>query len=364
MQMPSDLKNYLNILNRRGELDSYYVVNGFKEVLDRYYSLVGQVDNSTWHELGQVSITNNMLPEVGTWLDALNSNLDVLSAACTGYNSFRESLISLEGMIIRYNFLAETDPMTEDVEYEMSQLKIKIDEMINSCNKQKSYLEGLSNEIGSISVEIKVPSSNNVEETYELKLSDFVKEISSSISKISGLSDIEGYRQDDKRWADLTYGPGTYKDSACGPTALATVLSYCLGVNILPTEVGYYEGNKLLTNQFGTKWYAAKIIGWNYFVGSDVFKDVTEDNVRTELLEGHPIVYGINYKDGGHYIALTDIDANNMVTVQDPIKGTYKERLVDLIANHREGVPFISFNPRDDTAENYNDIVLLTQTNE
>ena len=364
MEMPPELKNYLTILNRRGELNADVVVRNFTEVVDKYYTLLGQMENSTWHELGQVSITNNMLPEVGTWLDAIEGNLDVLSAACTGYNNFRELLISLEEMIIRYNFLADTDPMTEDVEREMAELKNSIENKKTYCFNQKNYLEGLTNQIGNITVDIKVPKGNNTEEIYELTLSTFIDEIKDSITKLAGLSDIEGYSQKDKRWANLPYIPETYANSACGPTALATILTYCLGLEVLPTDTGEFENNRLLTNEYGTKWYSAVITGWNFFVGSRVVDDITEESIKTELLEGHPIVYGIKYnEDGGHYIALTDIHGD-VVTVKDPMGEIKEMTLEDLVKNKKPGVPFVSFNPRDDTVENYNDIVLLTQTNE
>ena len=363
MEMPSDLNSYLVTLNRRDHLDAGSVIDSFSSVIDRYYNFVGQVENSTWQELGQESITNNMLPEVGTWLDALESNIDVLDEACNGYNEFKTMLITLKEYINQYNELAAIEEKDESVESKMAHLEKVIDELSKQCEQQKSYLEGLNNKIASISVDITVPGTgNNTEQKYELTLSSFVDEIGKNIRDIAGLTDVEGYSQKDKRWAKMDFFPGKYEDSACGPTALATVLSYCKGEEILPTDTGGIEDFSFFTTVYGTKYYAAVATAILYGVDSKIEKDVNADNIRAELLEGHPIVYGINYKEGGHYIALTNIDSNDIVTVKDPIGEIYTISLSDLVNIKREGVPFVSFTPLDTVVEDYNDMALLTQS--
>ena len=360
MEMPSNLNNYLKELNKRGDLDAYFVVENFTNVIDKYYSTVSQIETSIWHELGQASITTDLLPEVGTWLNVLDSNLDVLTEACNGYNILRSMLSELSAKIIAYNNLSVIDPRTPDIENDMAILFTEIENLKQASNEQISYLNGLSNKIGSISVDIKVPGANNTEKVYKLTLSDFVDEIGKNISKVSGLSDIEGYLQTDERWADKDYTPGVYGDSACGPTALATILSYCLGREVLPTSVGRIEGNGLLTNEDGTKYYAAVLASAFYGVKSKMVRDVNAEVIKTELTEGHPIVYGIKYKEGGHYIALTDIDENDIVTVKDPIGEISEMPLSELVERHKPGVALVSLTPKVTTVEDYNDFALLT----
>ncbi len=363
MNMPSDLKNSLDTLNRRGELNAGVVLNGFSDVINKYYETFDQLENSSWHEMGQVSITKNMLPEVGSWLSALESNLGVLRSACDGYNALRSMLSTLSEKISRYNSLISIDEKTDGQEREIAQLKSEIDYLIQACRDQQSYIDGLSTQIASISVDITVPGENNTEVNYKLTIADFVEEIGNNISKISGLSDIEGYSQTDERWKDLPYEPTNYGESACQPTAVATILTYCLGKEVLPTATGDVAVKSHLNNASGTIYYAGVLQGvWNG-VKSTLFRDVTEETVKTELLEGHPIVYGINYKTTGHYIAVTDIDENDIVTIKDPIGELTKLPLSELIERHKEGVACVSFTPVETTVEDYNDFALLTQTN-
>lgn len=121
------------------------------------------------------------------------------------------------------------------------------------------------------------------------------------------LGSVPLYHQWDPRWRSKSFGCGTtMAAAACGPTALAMVLSYYTNKAVLPPEVAdVVLANKLRVCNAGTAHAAITKIPPMYGLRS---KNITWSQAKTYLSQGIPVVqvHGPGFfTSGGHFIVLT-----------------------------------------------------------
>lgn len=140
------------------------------------------------------------------------------------------------------------------------------------------------------------------------------------------------YSQADSRWGNVIYTSSgnssqTIKNSGCGPTSAAMVVSSSKGKIIPTTMAKLFVDNNYRTKNNGTAWSA-----WNFVADYFDFKEFhTTSNVNTALKylkqdanrDGLPDYYVVAscgsglFTYGGHYIVLAGYK-NNKITVYDP----------------------------------------------
>lgn len=133
---------------------------------------------------------------------------------------------------------------------------------------------------------------------------------------------IPTFFQYDDRWRYKIYGDGTMEFNGCGPTCLSMVLCGLYGtaeydpltVARFADDEGYYAEGA------GSAWTlmseGAREMGLD---ASEVTFD--RKHITGELQKGNPIICVMgpgDFTTTGHYIVLTGIDENGMVTVHDP----------------------------------------------
>ncbi len=126
----------------------------------------------------------------------------------------------------------------------------------------------------------------------------------------------------DRRWGYLTYGDDLFALNGCGPTCLSMVYTGITGNSDWnPAQVGVWaESKNYYVNGAGTAWEMMET-GCEELGLSSTVVGMDAGIFRARLNEGKPIiasVYEGDFTDGGHYIVLTDIDEDDMVTVNDP----------------------------------------------
>lgn len=151
--------------------------------------------------------------------------------------------------------------------------------------------------------------------------------------------------QNDSRWNSLSYGYSTYGSGGCCPTSMAMVLSYKLGEEISPVDVG-----NVLDSKYSNK-------SSYYLKGSGTFlsaiptvyeafgyecREITLSELKETLLSGNPVILncarfnvyderGVDITDsvssdvkaseftaGGHFVVITGIDNEGYYRVNDP----------------------------------------------
>lgn len=133
--------------------------------------------------------------------------------------------------------------------------------------------------------------------------------------------------QFDERWGYEEYSAGYIADAGCGPTALSMVLSNILKDRTLtPAKIADFASqNDYVEVGSGTKWTlmseGAETLGLR---GREI--PLMIDVLTAELQAGNPVIAimgpGI-FTQRGHYIVITDIDAEGNLSINDPFS---KER--------------------------------------
>ena len=142
------------------------------------------------------------------------------------------------------------------------------------------------------------------------------------------------FLQWDKRWGYEKYGSDMMAITGCGPTSLSMVYSGLTGAtDINPYTLakkaeseGYYVAGS------GTSWnmmsdMASELGLAVYYPGNDA------DSIAAELSVGHPIICIMgpgDFTSSGHFIVLTAIDEDGMVTVNDPNSTTNSNKKWDV----------------------------------
>lgn len=136
--------------------------------------------------------------------------------------------------------------------------------------------------------------------------------------------------QYDERWRYKIYGDGTMEFNGCGPTCLSMVRCGLYGtaeydpltVARFADDQGYYEDG------VGSAWAlmseGAREIGLE---ASEVA--LNQKRIAGELRQGNPIICVVgpgDFTTTGHFIVLSEIDENGMVTVHDPNSSERSQR--------------------------------------
>jgi len=125
----------------------------------------------------------------------------------------------------------------------------------------------------------------------------------------------------DERWGYSVYGTSIVAVSGCGPTCMAMVASGLLNdPTITPAKVAAYAmENGYIDENNDTYWRFMKEASANWNI-SCYDGQLTEEQVRDELEQGHPIICTVgpgNFTQNGHFIVLTQY-ADGKVRVNDP----------------------------------------------
>ena len=137
----------------------------------------------------------------------------------------------------------------------------------------------------------------------------------------------------DQRWGYRLYGNNYMANNGCGPTALAIVYAGLTGnTDVTPHDLAVYSiNNGLYVPTVGTRW-DLMLYGGQY-LGLKV-ENINMDTQKTKaaLQAGRPVICKVgpgDFTTGGHFIVLTSIDDDNMVTVRDPNSILRSEELWD-----------------------------------
>lgn len=142
------------------------------------------------------------------------------------------------------------------------------------------------------------------------------------------------FLQWDERWGYGTYGGDFMAVEGCGPTALSMVYCGLTGDSAMnPWEVaklaenwGYYVSGQ------GSSW--AMMDELAEMMGLTVRQvSFTREGILYELLAGNPIICIVgpgDFTTEGHFIVLTDVDDQGMVTVHDPNSREKSEKKWDI----------------------------------
>ena len=138
-----------------------------------------------------------------------------------------------------------------------------------------------------------------------------------------GVVDVVYYNQLDIRWGSEQYGKtGTIATSACGPTALAMVISSLTDFPITPSTIAVWsyiygyraEGNGSYHSLIpdGARFYGLSVEGVAY----------NEKQRIIDALEAGKLVIAImtkgHFTNGGHFIVLRGITPEGKILVADP----------------------------------------------
>lgn len=131
------------------------------------------------------------------------------------------------------------------------------------------------------------------------------------------------YNQGEEPWASLAYGSSNIRNSGCGPTALAIVISTLKGEIVTPqmtakyaVEHGEYVAGKGTSHSFPAN--AAR--NWGHSV--ERVRRERMDYIVHELKQGKMavVICAENTISGssGHYIVLTGVTSDGYLTIADP----------------------------------------------
>ena len=130
------------------------------------------------------------------------------------------------------------------------------------------------------------------------------------------------FLQWDERWGYVQYGDDFMALEGCGPTCLSMVYTGLTGdtsMNPLAMAELSEKGNHYVSG-IGTSWSLMQDMAAELGLQVDeVF--FMADSIVEELQAGHPIICAVgpgDFTTMGHFIVLTDVDDDGMVTVHDP----------------------------------------------
>ena len=125
----------------------------------------------------------------------------------------------------------------------------------------------------------------------------------------------------DSPWANHIYGSGPMRQTACGPTSMAMIISYITGKTVLPPTLadwsmshGYYVWKA------GTSWTFYDAVAREYGLTSTQIS-VTAESISSHLKAGHPIIASMTpgvFTQVGHFIVLRGITPEGKILVNDP----------------------------------------------
>lgn len=128
------------------------------------------------------------------------------------------------------------------------------------------------------------------------------------------------YYQYASPWGSKKYGNGTIAKNGCAPTCIAMVFSYLRGYEITPADVVDFTGNRYYVNGSGSSWSIFSNCAQHWNVECNEI-GTSSGNIVRALESGKPVILSMGpgtFTSSGHFIILTGIDEDGMVTVNDP----------------------------------------------
>ena len=155
------------------------------------------------------------------------------------------------------------------------------------------------------------------------------------------------FSQNDPRWSKTSYSDGvdnaTYKDSGCGPAAMAMVVNDMKGKEANPVTMGNLAQATGDRDSTGTNWNFVNKASSLYGISSSQTYSPSAADIDASLSSGNPVLLSGRssgtgndpYTPTGHYVVAVGKDSNGNVIVNDPRGSRYsrKYKLSD-IAKH------------------------------
>lgn len=154
------------------------------------------------------------------------------------------------------------------------------------------------------------------------------------ISSAASSEGIPLFLQWDKRWGYETYGSNMMALTGCGPTCLSMVYTGLTGNSDMnpyamaqkAESEGYYVWGS------GSSWDMMNTLASE--IGLTVHNvSYDEDSILKFLKEGSPIICIVgqgDFTESGHFIVLTGVDKDGLITVNDPNSRVNSEKHWDL----------------------------------
>lgn len=141
------------------------------------------------------------------------------------------------------------------------------------------------------------------------------------------------YNQEDPAWAKELYGKTDYiKDTGCGPTVLAMVVSALGDSKINPKEMADWSYENGYCSQGYGSYHTLIAEGLAaYGIQTTTTNDGTK--VQEALQAGYPVIALMgegHFTGSGHFLLLYDIDNHNKVSLADPKSKENSEKRWDL----------------------------------
>ena len=130
------------------------------------------------------------------------------------------------------------------------------------------------------------------------------------------------YNQTDPRWADKPYGTDSIAGYACGPTAMAMVVSTLTSQVIDPPTMSQWSvDNGYWASQSGTYHSFIQAASKAFGLNCQSFTDRTANGLQNALLSGDLLVALMgpgHFTQGGHFIVLRGVTLDGDILVADP----------------------------------------------
>ena len=130
--------------------------------------------------------------------------------------------------------------------------------------------------------------------------------------------------QSDPMWASQSYGGGTVKKNACGPTSFTMVYIYLTGnTDMTPATMAAWADEHNYAPTGSTEWSFMTEGAASWGLSSEMVQ-TTRENITGALENGYPVIALMNpgdFTNVGHFIVLSAIDNEGNVTIHDPNNG-------------------------------------------
>lgn len=178
-------------------------------------------------------------------------------------------------------------------------------------------------DISVTSIAAQIEAIREQEESEYVAMDDVVP--SQVISAEYGGMGIPLFYQWDSRWGADEYGYGTMAGKACGPTALAMVVSYLTGKAVYPNDIVDKIGNKYYVSGSGTDWTMFEEVAPDYGCKATKYAKINAEGIVNALKENKPVIvsasgYGTTqaFTGGGHFMVLRGLTKDGKILVNDP----------------------------------------------
>ncbi len=165
----------------------------------------------------------------------------------------------------------------------------------------------------------KYPEAQEFVDSYPtMKDMDFSMDVSEEVEK--GV--IPLFIQWDERWGYRSYGEDYFGTSGCGPACLSMIVCGLTGdAEYNPYEVGRYaEKMGWILSGGGTAW-DLMTRGAEHFGLNARKESISRERILENLADGRPMICSMKPGDftyTGHFIVLTGMDEEGLITVNDP----------------------------------------------